>query len=455
MSLETNEVGRQHEMIGNQALATGNERTNHLEAQWFGNAGLGLFISWGISSVLGEGDLSWSMLRPPRGAQRQCLEQIGPQGPGRIFSPADYWAQVDGFTCDRYDPGKWLAAAKRAGFTYAVLTTKHHDGYALWPSKYGNLGTRTNLGGRDLVREYVEACRRHGLKVGLYFSMPDWYYNREHMGFRYGQGGHVDGQSMHEPFLGLHHEEVVLPTMTDEERNAWSQGFKTFCRNQLEELLTQYGKIDILWFDGAEPDAITKAHIQKLQPGIVMNDRMGFGDYITPEGIFPKTRPTGWWEECHVWNEGGWAYRTSEIYKPTGWVLSELARIRAWGGNFLLNMAPNAHGELPPVAYKRMEELAAWMEHSRESVENVTPGPWPESCNVPVTCRDDVWYLHLSWVWDGVVEVKDPRRPQMLTLLRSGETIPCTPTADGFQFELPLCRMSSLGEVVKVVWERA
>lgn len=304
------------------------------------------------------------------------------------------------------------------------------------------------MGGRDLVRPFIEACRANGLKVGLYYSPPDWYYHRHHMSFRY--GGKARFPDL--PDLGLQHEPVTLPVLDTAQQRVWDEGYLAFLRGQVEELLTQYGPIDLLWFDG-EPAPMTIQAIRALQPGIVINPRAhGSGDFLTPEGTFPKERPDGWWEECHVWNEGGWSYRTHEIYKPTGWVISELARVRAWGGNFLLNMGPDARGQLPPVAYRRMDELAAWMAHSRESVMDTQPGPWPEQCNVPVTCRRNIWYLHVDWVWDRVVELRKVAAPVSVRLLRTGEPWPYR-IADGILCtHVPASQRSLLGEVIKVEW---
>jgi alpha-L-fucosidase len=455
MSIDKSTVEQQHAMIGVRRQGDLASHTQHPDAQWFGQAGLGLFLQWGISSVCGEGEVSWSMIYPKPGSKREVLARHGAQGPGRIMTPKEYWAQAERFNPVRYDPDRWLSAARCAGFTYAVLTAKHHDGFALWPSALGELSTRTYLKGRDLVGESVAACRQNDMKVGLYFSMPDWFYNRQRMSFRYGKAENFFDKSLPEtePDLGMEHEPVTLPVVSPEKARAWGDQFKAFCRGQIEELLTRYGKVDILWFDGFEKDAITEKRIRKLQPGIVINDRMGFGDFFTPEGVFPKKRPVGWWEECHVWNEGAWAYRTHETYKPTSWVTSELARVRAWGGNFLLNMALNAHGDLPPVAYQRLEELAGWMAHSRESVEGTTPGPWPEQCNVPVTCRPGAWYLHLDWVWDGPVKLRGIKAPRIVTRLRTGEKVAHTFRNSTLRLELAPSQISLLGEVVKVTWQ--
>lgn len=138
------------------------EHTTHPDAQWFDDAGLGMFIHWGISSVDGTGELSWSMMA------RSENEQPATDA---------YFEQAERFSPDHYDPDDWLAAAKRAGMEYAVLTTKHHDGFAMWPSEYGDFSTTEYCDGRDLVGEYVAACRRHGIKVGFYFSFPDWHHS--------------------------------------------------------------------------------------------------------------------------------------------------------------------------------------------------------------------------------------------------------------------------------------
>ena len=130
-------------------------------AQWFPDASLGLFMHWGIHSVVGA-QPSWDMI---------SYYKYG----GKVAPPDKYYALAERFDPQEYDPDQWLKAAKEAGFTYAVLTTKHHDGYALWPSKYG-IGTKQYMGGRDLLKTYVEACRANGLKVGFYFSPRDWHY---------------------------------------------------------------------------------------------------------------------------------------------------------------------------------------------------------------------------------------------------------------------------------------
>jgi len=141
----------------------------HPQAQWFPDAGLGLFMHWGIHSVEAL-QPSWSMIK-----DYPFAHYPEDDDPNKYIG-FNYYHLAEKFNPESYNPDKWFKAAADAGFKYAVLTTKHHDGYALWPSKYGNMSTRTYMNGRDLIKEYVEACRKNGLKVGFYFSQRDWHF---------------------------------------------------------------------------------------------------------------------------------------------------------------------------------------------------------------------------------------------------------------------------------------
>ena len=427
------EVAEQHAQIGATAAsrkfafgtpadpATGFCRNDHPDAQWFATAGLGLFMHFGISSVRGEGDLSWSMMKRNSGTLRETSDRYGIYAVQTNISPAHYWAQARDFTAERFDPARILAAAKKAGCRYAVLTTRHHDGFALWPSKFGDFNIGQYQNGRDLVREYVAGCRDAGLKVGFYYSPPDWYFNREWMSFNYG---------CRPPDLDIHHQPVTLPVMTEEQSRAWDEKTAVYLRGQVGELLTHYGQIDVLWFDGsvaAAMDRLAVEWIRKLQPGIVINPRQhGVGDFDTSECRFPEQRFPGWWEYCHVFADGAWGYLNHDTYKPAGWVLAELAKARSWGGSFLPNVAPDAHGELSATYYRRMEQIAAWMEYGAPSIFDVTPGPWPERSTVPVTIRGNRWFLHFDLLNEGTATLREVTAPKSASLLRTGQPVPFT-----------------------------
>ncbi len=383
---------QQQALLGHGGTARAGGHTAHPRAQWFPQAGLGLFIHWGIAAVHGNVDLSWGMMaHTPWDASAGGANKI---------TPAQYWRLAEQFHPGPYDPQRWLRPAAEAGFQYAVMTAMHHDGYTLWPTRYGELGVHTHLGGRDLVGPYVEACRRFGLKVGLYYSPPDWYFDRAYMSFNYGSADpkRFPGR----PAFDTHHRPTQLPPEPAEHaarRRAWRHG-------RVEELLTRYGRIDLLWLDGGVHDNELRDLARRLQPGLVINSRSCDGDYDATECQLPKQPFAGWLETCHCWQASSiltpagtpadyWGYLREEQYKPAAWLIQSLVYLRAWGGNLLVNISPRADGSLPSVVYERMEEVAAWMRVHRAAVLDTTAGCWPARSNVPVTVRGRTWYLHL------------------------------------------------------------
>ena len=252
-------------------------KNSHPDAQWFGDAGLGLFIHWGIASVRAI-NISHPMIaylpRGPISAEKRerllkTKDFRGLNGTSKCVIPREYFAQAKEFNPQNYHPDVWMKAAKDAGFAYAVLTTKHHEGFALWPSAYGDFSTKNYMGGRDLVKEWVQACRNNGLKVGLYYSGPDFYFDREYMSF-VARGEHSDF-----PELDVDYNPRTAKK-SQEEIAEHQKAFAKMLNGQVEELLTRYGKIDIIWFDGEATKGcgtnrfISLARIRELQPGILI-----------------------------------------------------------------------------------------------------------------------------------------------------------------------------------------
>ncbi len=413
------------------------KRTTHPDAQWFPEAGLGLFIHWGISSVGGVGDLSWYMIAGNIGG-----------GSDKKITPEQYWKYAEKFNPEKYDPDKWFQAAHAAGFRYVVLTSRHHDGFALWPSSSGDFSTKNYMGGRDLLKPYVEAARKNGLKVGFYYSPPDWHFNRDYTNFYqwWSEGGDPDPLPGKE--LDYRHHNINLVKPSDEFRKSYITHLST----QIEELLTSYGKIDLIWFDGG-PVAISLDRIRELQPGIVINPRMhSKGDFITREdyGVMPDKRPQGWWEQCNAWNTG-WGYTSDENYKPLATVLSEFVKTRTWGGNYLINVGPRPNGELPEMAYTRFHELEVWLKHSSESVFGTMPGEWPEKCNVPETSRPGKRYFHLLPGSPDTIIVKNAARPKQVRLLRTGSELKYSSEKGTLRITVPASQRTDLVDVVVVL----
>ena len=399
------EVEAEHELVGNTKLDPKSlqaSRTRHPDAQWFPDAGMGVMLCWDPGSVRPIG-ISLSMV-PGR---KMVGKKIAPAEFERIvrerdfnlngkpfpITPNEYWALAKDFNPQNYDPKNWLKKVKEAGFTYAVFTTKHCNGFAMWPSAYGNFDTKNYMNGRDLVKDFVEACREAGLKVGLYYSPPDWHFDQDFRNFLFRPDPSW-------PALGPDLQIRPL-SHTPEQLQAYHKGYGELVRGQVEELLTNYGKIDLIWFDGKAPvpngsNLITLERIRELQPGIVVNTRMhSKGDFITPERNLPaslKLQPDEWGEFCTPWSY--WSYR-KDPWRPLGEVLTELVRSRNAGVNYILGFGPMANGELEPEAYQNMAKMGEWMKVNSESIYGTRALPDGESASVLAAAKGNVRYLYL------------------------------------------------------------
>jgi len=441
-------VQAEHDALGNEGIAI-TSHTKNPDAQWYPDAGLGLFIHWGIASVKGI-NISWSMRDGMGGRKAQ-------------IAPNDYFALAERFNPQSYDPEKWLKAAKDAGFVYAVLTTRHHEGFALWPSDYGDFSTRNYMGGRDLVKEYVEACRHNGLKIGLYYSPPDWYFDRDFMNFSMRPGGPALGPDL----------KPRTEKKSREEMAAHSKAYAKLVRGQLEELLTHYGKIDLLWFDGKIPgvegDAVMSLdRIRELQPGIVVNGRFhGHGDFSNFERTLTATKPTdGWAEYCNTWSDF-WPYVPNAKFRANGFIIGQYATCRSLRINYLLDVGAMPTGELQPEVYANFAVLGGWMQANSESVKGTLPLPDGETASVPATAADKARYLFalpkfnntdgrhvyppdLAPAEDATVTLQGIGEPAAVKLLGDGTALDYSFTNSILTVQLPAAKRTPLVDVVKV-----
>src|SRR5262245_24298373 len=339
---------------------------------WFDTARFGMFVHWGLSSV-GGWELSWPLVGG------------NPALPACQDVPiAEYYATAARFDPRAYDPRAWAAAARRAGMQYVVLTAKHHDGFALFDTKQSDFSACHAPCGRDLVRPFVDAVRAEGLRVGLYCSLSDWHHP-DYPAFT----------DAHRPY-----DFFALPQPTDAQ---WER-YLAFLFAQVRELLTGYGPIDLLWFDGGwerlppsrwRPEAL-RALIRSLQPDCLVNDRLpGCGDFETPEQFVPARPPDGPWETCLTMNES-WGYNPGDgDYKTARQLVHTLAEVAGRGGNLLLNVGPMADGRIPPEQAERLDAIAGWMTRHAEAIVGTTPGLEPWQFYGPTTRRGDRIYLHL------------------------------------------------------------
>ncbi|MFD8527753.1 alpha-L-fucosidase [Streptosporangium canum] len=311
---------------------------------WFSDAKLGIFIHYGLYAVEGVAE-SWSFYY------------------GDISREA-YLAQLDGFTADGYDPAAWAELFAQAGARYAVLTTRHHDGFALWDSAYGELNVTASPAGRDLVGPFADALRERGLKVGLYYSHSDW--------------NHPDYHSVRYP--QAHPSPYVTPPEGQEDPAAWAR-YLAYRDGQIDELVERY-RPDLLWFDGEWERSEEQWGIDGLadrilavRPRTVLNARMlSRGDYATPEQGVPITPPDGPWELCLTINDS-WGFRPDDTnHKPVGHLVRYFAETIGAGGNLLLDVGPTADGRILPEQADRLKGLGAWIERHAEAVYGTTAG---------------------------------------------------------------------------------
>lgn len=312
---------------------------------WFKEAKLGIFIHYGIYSVKGTAE-SWYFRSSP-------LTRYRP-----------YMKQIKGFTAKNYDPEYWAKLFKDAGAKYAVLTTKHHDGVALFDTKFSDLSVvKKSPAKRDLVAPYCDALRNNDLRVGLYFTQCDW-------------------SAKDYTAKTWHPVKYFIDTYLLNKKH-WKM-FKQFYRSQLTEILTNYGKIDLLWFDGdwerSQADWDMKGLKQWLtekSPETVINSRIGsYGDYETPEQQMPTMRPDGPWEYCMTINNS-WGYQPKDKnFKTPEQIVRIFSEIVSMGGNLLLDIGPKEDGTILPEQenvlrrlgeFARANEKAIWGTDTFES----------------------------------------------------------------------------------------
>lgn len=319
---------------------------------WFEDAKLGIFIHYGIYAVDGVSE-SWSFHNG-------------------VISYEDYMKQLDGFTASRFDADSWAELIEKSGAKYAVLTTKHHDGVALFDTKYSDLSVvKRTPARRDIVKEYAEAISKRGIRLGLYYSLIDW--------------SHPDYPSVYpggivpEDLSRVNRFSDPLDGEQDEEK--W-QNFLQFNRHQLSEILTRYGTVDLLWFDGdwersAEQWGLPefKEFLRSFNPNILINSRLaGHGDYKTPEQGLPITRPEGPWEFCATINTS-WGYQPKDQkYKTLKQIIRMFCDCISMGGNMLLNIGPREDGTIDPRQADILLGLGDWIRTHEEAVYGTVEG---------------------------------------------------------------------------------
>ena len=376
---------------------------------WFREARLGMFIHWGVYSLMHNGE--WVMNADS-------------------ISVADYRELAESFRAERFDAGKWAKDARRAGMKYVVLTTKHHDGFCLWDTKTTDFNS-TKIGPRrDVVREFVDACRKEKLRVGLYWSWVDWNY--PDWAKRY-------------VWTELKEWRNPLPGPGEHDRMV------DFLHAQVRELMTAYGQIDVFWFDGGflTPDLYRSRELvdemRRLQPGMLINDRAGFpGDFGNPEGLMPTQKSDRAWELCHCSAAvTTWTAPISDpaLYAPPEELLGLLSDAAGLGGNFLLNFGPEADGAFPRTSLDQLSAIREWMAKNADAIRGTEAGPTGRQDWGVSTKKGRTVYLHLFRPASELLVRGFSSKVQSARLLETGKPVAFTQSGTKLSLSLPTTKM--------------
>ena len=365
----------------------------HGDTAWFREARFGMFIHWGLYAM------------PARHEWIRHFEKM---------TDERYRIYFELFDPDLFRPQEWARAAKAAGMKYMVITAKHHEGFCLFDSRHTDYKATNTPAGRDLLRETLDAFRAEGLRVGVYYSLIDWH--------------HPDFVT--DRRIGPYRE------LTEEEFRKRNEGrdmrrYAKYMRDQVTELLTDYGRLDIMWFDFSYPD---KEHpeditlgkgalhwesekllktVRRLQPDIIIDDRLGLpgsGDIVTPEQYTPGKAPTDAegkpivWEGCQTFS-GSWGYHRDETtWKSEGQCIRLLVDHVSRGGNLLMNVGPTARGFLDARAQNGLEYFAKWMKFNSRAIYGCGAAPGftpPQDCRYTYNPKTNRLYLHI-YAWPFV-----------------------------------------------------
>ncbi|MBR1970639.1 MAG: alpha-L-fucosidase [Clostridia bacterium] len=359
------------------------------DTSWFMKDRFGMFIHFGLYSV------------PARHEWIKNTEQM---------TDAEYDKYFEFFNPDMLDAKEWARAAKKAGMKYAVLTTKHHEGFCLFDSEYTDYKVTNTPYGKDIIKEFVEAFREEDLKVGLYYSLIDWHHPEFTIDFLHPLHFHADAEELN--------------------KTRDMKKYAQYMRDQVRELLTNYGKIDIMWFDysyneeGSYRPPTAKAWmkgkgkddweseklndlIRSIQPDIIINNRMDIEqDIWTPEQYMPqkwlthpKTGELVTWEACHTFS-GSWGYHRDEMtWKTPDVLINLLINCVSCGGNLIMNVGPTARGYFDKRAENALEVYAEWMKYNSSSIYGCTMAEpefkAPNGCRLTQSVDGKRLYVHL------------------------------------------------------------
>jgi alpha-L-fucosidase len=403
--------------------------------KWWREARFGMFIHWGIYSV-------------PAGVHKG--QEMGPrigewiQQEMRI-PVAEYAEYAKQFNPVKFDADAWVRLAKEAGMKYIVITSKHHDGFAMFKSAASafNIVDATPFK-RDVIQEIAAACQRHGLKLGLYYSQAqDWHHP--------GGAARKHGRDPN----------AASGRWDPAQEGDMTEYIKNIAVPQVKEILTKYGPIAVLWWDTPDnpPFMMTReradllAPLLKLQPAIITNNRLGggyLGDTETPENRIPATGYPRDWEACMTMNDT-WGFKSYDHnWKSAELLIRNLIDIASKGGNYLLNVGPTSAGEIPAPSVERLKQVGAWMATNSDSIYATTASPFKRLTWGRATQKPDRLYLNVFyWPKDGVLNIPMRSGAKKAYLIGApDQALPFASAADGLRVKLPAVAPDPISSVV-------
>ncbi len=350
--------------------------------QWWREARFGLFIHWGPVSLKGT-EIGWS-----RGGERRGYGSKGSQVPAEVYD--NLYRE---FNPTNFDAREWVAVAKAAGMKYLVFTSRHHDGFSMFDTKAGDYKITSPLSPfrRDVVKELADACHEAGLRFGLYYSQPDW-----------------------------HNSDAFTPDRHDR--------YLAYLKQQVTELCSNYGQLDILWFDGLgktakdyDGEGLVKI-IRGLQPNIIINNRTGLPeDHDTPEQRIGKYQDQRPWETCMTICQQ-WAWKPDDEMKSLKQCLQTLVLCAGGDGNLLFNVGPMPDGRIEPRQVERLREMGGWLAKYGDTIYHTRGGPWKPTKTLASTRRGNRAFLHvLQWNGDSVTLPNIPAKILQAEVLTGGK----------------------------------
>jgi alpha-L-fucosidase len=411
--------------------------------KWWNDARFGMFIHWGVYSVpAGEwnGNTDYA---------EWFLEETH-------MPVSQYEKYADQFNPTNFDALAWVKAAKAAGVKYIVITSKHHDGFAMYPTKLSDWSISRTPFKRDPLAELAAACKQEGITFCLYFTIMDW---------------HSSDWGVRRPWNDVAAASGHPPDM---------DRFENYMKGQLKEIITSYGPLGLVWFDGnwekpwtAQRGREIYNYVRNLQPSIIINNRVGkpentpgggfaktgeVGDYGTPEQTIPPTGfgPGVYWESCMTMNNHWGFNKADQNFKSTETLVHNLIKCASEGGNYLLNVGPTSSGLIPVPELQRLKEIGDWMNVNSVAIYGTSASPFRKlpwgRCTQKADGTDTILYLHVwNWPADGKLVVPGLKNSvESATLLATGETLKTAMNADGVMIDIPASAPDAISSTIVV-----